>query len=356
MGNKEKKTKQKREKKEKVKFHVDLKFTFVIAGIFIVLYGIDTLLMYLFTYNGNFGRLDSFLLAITILASSILIGILASYVVSRFTFSEFKKLSAGMERIAKGDFSVRLDLKLFAETKKISDSFNAMAESLASVEILKDDFIGDFSHEFKTPLSSIRGYVNLLRDEKLSKAKREEYLEIVNDELNRLLELSNNTLLISKLNAQNNLGTLNEVRCGETFKRILLLSEKYIEAKSLNIELNLKPVTIVHNEDLLKQIYMNLISNAIKFSPEGGTIVLGVEPKDEGVLITVKDEGIGMDEATKKRIFDKYFQGDPSHSGQGAGLGLSIVKKIADLSHGTIEVESAPNEGSTFKVYLPSAK
>lgn len=343
-------------KKNRRPFHIDMKFTFAMAGVFILLYGLDSLLVYLFTYNNNTSAFHSFLIVVTILASSILVGVVASYLLSRFIFSEFRKLSEGMDKIASGDFSVRLNLKLFSETKAISDSFNKMAESLASVEILKDDFISDFSHEFKTPLASIRGYINLLNDEKLSKKQRNEYLEIINEEITRLLEMSKSTLLISKLNAQNDLGKIEVINAAETLRKVLLLSEKYIETKHLELDVNLDEISFNYNQDLLKQIYVNLLSNSIKFSPEGGTIKIVLKRLVQGIYISFKDEGKGMDEETKKRIFDKYYQGDPSHSSIGAGLGLSIVKRIVELSNGSIEVESSLGKGSEFKVYLPEVK
>lgn len=324
------------------------------AGVYLVIIALDALLIWLLTLRGEVSSFQSFLISLTIIGSSFGLGLIASYAVSRYTFGEFKKLSEGLDKIADGDFSVRLNLERFAETKSISDHFNQMAESLASVEILKDDFISDFSHEFKTPLASIKGYISLLNDPSLSDKQKNGYLEIINEEITRLLEMSNNTLIISKLNSQNNLGKLEEVRFDEVLRRVLLLSEKAINSKKLILAVNLQETKAVYNPDLLKQIYVNLLSNAIKFSNEGGELEISVIPKENGVLIEFRDYGIGMNDETKSRIFDKYYQGDLSHSAQGSGLGLSIVKRIVELSSGSIEVESVLNEGSLFSIYLPS--
>lgn len=339
--------------KTKGGFHIDLKFTFMMAVVFLIIFGLDALLVWLLSLREDMTSFNTFLIIVTILVSSFGVGVIASYTVSRYTFGEFKKLSDGLDQIANGDFSVRLNLGRFTETKIISDHFNEMAESLASVEILKDDFISDFSHEFKTPLASIKGYISLLNDPSLSAKQRATYLEIINEEIARLLEMSNNTLIISKLNSQNNLGQLEDVRFDEVLRRVLLLSEKAINSRKLTLTVNLQETKATYNKDLLKQIYVNLLSNAIKFSPEGGEIEISVMSKEGGAEIVFKDYGIGMDEETKARIFDKYYQGDPSHSAQGSGLGLSIVKRIVDLSNGTIMVESSPSEGSRFSLFIP---
>lgn len=340
--------------KTKNGYYIDLKFTFVMAIVYLIIVALDALLIWLFTLQGEATSFQTFLVSVTVIASSFGIGIIASYIVSRYTFGEFKKLSEGLDKIANGDFSIRLNLDRFEETKNISNHFNEMAESLASVEILKNDFISDFSHEFKTPLASIKGYVSLLNDPSLSEKQRSGYLEIINEEITRLLEMSNNTLIISKLNSQNNLGTLEEVRFDEILRKVLLLSEKAVNSKKLTLEITLKETRATYNKDLLKQIYVNLLSNAIKFSSEGGELEISVTPEENGALIVFRDYGIGMDENMKARIFDKYYQGDPSHSSQGSGLGLSIVKRIVDLSGGTIDVQSALGEGSTFTIHIPN--
>lgn len=285
--------------------------------------------------------------------ASIIIGTIFSLIVSRIPLRPFRTIIESMEKVTRGDFSVRLDFESPQELKNFSSSFNLMVKELSNTEILRSDFINSFSHEFKTPIISIKGFASLLKNPALSDKEKQEYLDIILEESERLTELSTNVLNLTRLENTEILTGLESCNLSEQIRRCLVLLESRWEKKKLDFDLDLKEVTVSAKVDLLQQMWLNLLDNAIKFSYEEGTIHIMLIESEQFVTVIIKDEGVGMNQDQASRIFRKFYQTDQGQQRGGNGLGLSVVKRIVELHHGRISVETKPNKGSSFTVSLP---
>jgi len=278
----------------------------------------------------------------------------------RFFIDPMRKLSEAAREITKGDFSVRIP-SLRSEGKKtfvdvLYDDFNTMAEELASIETLKNDFIANVSHEIKTPLSVIQSYTTALQNKSLQECEQAEYTQTIVEAAQKLTALVTNILKLNKLENQDISGEEKYFDVSEQLRRCALMFADQMEQKKINFEADLDEVRICYDENLLEIVWNNLLSNAIKFTNPGGTVFVSLKsknhPKQNLINVSVTDTGCGMDEAIQKRIFDKFYQGETSRSGEGNGLGLAMVKRAVDLLGGTITVESTPGQGSAFAVCL----
>ena len=231
-----------------------------------------------------------------------------------------------------------------------------MVNELQGIELYRTDFINNFSHEFKTPIVSVRGFAKQLKNPDLSDEQRQEYLDIIIKESEKLCNMSGNVLQISKLENQNLVADRTVYSLDEQLRNAILLLERSWDEKQIAWELDLPSTEFYGNPDLISQIWKNLLENAIKFTPEKGTICVVLREENYQVTVQIADNGCGMDEQTKSHIFEKFYQGDTSHAKQGNGLGLAIVKRIVDLCEGTISVESAVNQGACFTACLPNLK
>ena len=264
-------------------------------------------------------------------------------------------LMHAMHAVSRGDFSVRVDAEdVPGDMGELACSFNDMAAELGSLELFRKDFINNFSHEFKTPIVSIRGFAKQLERDDLTDAQRREYLEIIVTESDRLANMASNVLLLSKLENQTIVTDKTDYRLDEQIRRCVLLLEKQWTEKSLEPDVELEAVTWRGNEEMMNHVWLNLLSNAIKFSPEGAKLTVRLRREGRWAVCAVRDAGPGMDDATRRRVFEKFYQGDTAHATKGNGLGLALVKRIVDLCEGSVEVASAPGEGSTFTVRLPA--
>ena len=262
-----------------------------------------------------------------------------------------------MREVSQGDFSVRVDAEdVSGDMGRLVSSFNDMATELGGLELFRKDFINNFSHEFKTPIVSIKGFARQLERDDLTDAQRREYLDIIISESDRLANMSGNVLLLSKLENQNIVTDKTMYRLDEQLRKCILLMEKQWTQKDLDLDLDMDEVEFLGNEEMVQHVWVNLLGNAIKFSPQGGTLSVWLRREDGTAMVSVRDEGPGMDEATRKRIFEKFYQGDTAHASEGNGLGLSLVKRIVDLCQGSVTVESEPGQGATFTVRLPLEK
>jgi Signal transduction histidine kinase len=264
-------------------------------------------------------------------------------------------LSTAMRQVKKGDFSVRLPGLPGGKDNELGQlitNFNQMVAELGSIEYLQKDFISNVSHEFKTPIASIAGFAKLLKSDALSPEEKAEYTDIIIAESQRLSHLSENLLRLSKLENQVRLKDVTPFSLDEQLRMAVLVLEPMWTKKDIEWDLNLDEVTCHGEADLLSQVWLNLLSNAIKFSNHGGAISVKLYQTDM-IKVRIEDSGIGMTEAVCERIFDKFYQGDSSHSSEGNGLGLPLVKRIVELSGGDIHVKSVSGEGSIFTVTLP---
>ena len=234
--------------------------------------------------------------------------------------------------------------------------FNKMVEELGSIETLKTDFVSNVSHEMKTPIAIIKNYAELLRLESLTEEQKEEYARNIEDAAVRLSTLISNILKLNKLENQR---ITPEVEAYDVCRQVcdcILQFENAWEEKEIGLETDMEDSAFVEaDESLLELVWNNLISNAVKFTPPGGTITVKQFSRQDTVTVSVSDTGCGMDAESMKHIFDKFYQADTSHSREGNGLGLALVKRVLELLDGGIRVESEPGKGSTFFVTLPAA-
>lgn len=287
-----------------------------------------------------------------ILPMSIILGVL-NHVMSKWTYRYVTLLINGIDRIANGDFDAQLDLKESGPFLPVYINFNKMAAELKNIQTLRNDFINNFSHEFKTPIASINGFVELLLKADVSEEEKDQYLKIILDESARLAKMADSTLLLSKLNAQQIVPEKKPYYLDEQLRLCIILLSSEWTKKNIEVTGNLEPVVFWGNKELMSHLWINLLSNAIKFTPEGGKITVTVSESRKTITVEISDTGIGIKEEEISRIFDQYYQGEMTYSNHGLGLGLSIAKRIVDLYEGIIDAKSTENIGSTFTVILP---
>ncbi|WP_348981202.1 HAMP domain-containing sensor histidine kinase [Bacillus sp. DNRA2] len=267
-----------------------------------------------------------------------------------------------MEMIAQGNFNI--DLSVFIKQVhspenplyEVAQSINHMANELGQLEKMRQEFISNVSHEIQSPLTSISGFAHALKQNDLSVEERHHYLSIIEAESKRLSKLSENLLKLTSLEAEHPTVDPKNYRLDRQLRRIVLSCEPQWNEKQIEMEVELDPVSIDADEELMDQVWINLLHNAIKFTPSGGKIMMDLRVMDnKEVGVRIQDTGIGMTKDVQMRIFERFFKGDKSRNRlmDGNGLGLSIVKKIIDLHQGKITVESTEGEGTTFTILLP---
>ncbi|UQZ37722.1 sensor histidine kinase [Paenibacillus sp. PK3_47] len=338
---------------------LSLPITFSIAVFLIFLITVSTtwLLFFLADVTGLLNEAiirDGTVFPILILIACILIGTVISMFASRKMVKSIQTFINATDRLAGGDFSMRLQLTSPPEFRILSENFNRMAEELGGIEILRTDFVNNFSHEFKTPIVSIKGFAEILKYDDLSKEERDEYLDIVIEESARLASLASNVLELSKIETLSILSNKQRYNVGEQIRQCVLLLNANLEKKHLSLNLNIQDYELAGNKELLNQVWLNLLDNAIKFTPEQGEIEVGMKRHGDMLEMLFRDNGSGIAADAIPKIFDKFYQQDTSHSTAGNGLGLTIVHKIITLHEGTIQCTSSPGQGTTFTVTLPA--
>ena len=284
---------------------------------------------------------------------SIAMGLVMSLLFSRFFISPILRLSRAMQRVARGDFSVRLEnAGHFGEMRQSYENFNTMARALGTIETLQSDFVSNVSHEFKTPINAIEGYAMLLQDAG-DPAQQREYADKILLNTRRLGDLVNNILLLSRVDNQSIPAERTAYRLDEQLRQALLMLERKWTEKNINLDVELEPASYTGNETLMLHVWTNLLDNAIKFEAPGGLLRLRLRRAGEELQVEVGDDGPGMTEEQVAHIFERFYQADGSHRGEGNGLGLALVQRILQSEGGGIRVQSRPGEGSTFTVTLP---
>lgn len=281
---------------------------------------------------------------------AIIIGSILFLFVGKLMVNPIKKLIKATEKVAEGDFDIELESHRTDEMGILISSFNTMAKELKSIEIFRSDFISDISHEFRTPLTSIEGYTKLLRD--CSEDERREYIDIIIEETKRLSILTTNILTLNKIDNQN-IPTLVEdfIMDEQIRKAILLLENKWVD-KDIELEIDLENIQYQGNSSLMYQVWVNLIDNAIKFSPKGGKIEIKLYEEQGNIIFSIKDNGIGISKEDQKKIFEKFYKSDKSRNSDGNGLGLSIVKRIIEIHKGKLILESNIGMGTNIMIKL----
>ena len=265
-----------------------------------------------------------------------------------------KIITEATEKIMQGDFSVRVAPMHGAGMEgfnQIGMAINAMAKELSGTETLRTDFIANVSHELKTPLAVMGNYATMLQRPGVTEEERCEYAKSISEAARKLAQLITNILKLNKLENQQIFPQPKEFDLGEQLCECLLVFEDAWEVKNLEIETDIQDdVRIKSDPELLSLVWNNLISNAVKFTPDGGTIGLSLKTEGSSVIVQVRDTGCGMKPETGMHIFEKFYQGDTSHATQGNGLGLALVKRVVDILNGEIRVQSVYGQGSTFTV------
>ncbi len=336
---------------------LSLFFSFVVLAIFVITAVIIAAMSFFLIRLRLVPKAGSssglFVLVLVMLLASVIVGTLVSWVVGRVPLQPIRQVIAATNQLARGDFSPRLHIARPMEFKALADSFNRMAEELGSVDLQRADFVNYVSHEFKTPIVSITGFAEMLLRDDLTPEERQDYLAIVIGEARRLSALATNILNLSKVENQTILTNQQSFDLGEQVRRSILALETRWEQKHIELALDVPDLAYVGNEELLNQVWVNLLDNAIKFTPDGGQIAVTVKREDSRTLVVIRDNGCGIDSEALPHIFDKFYQAHAALGAQGNGLGLALAKKIVALHGGKIGCISTLGVGTEFTVFLP---
>ncbi|MDQ0175930.1 sensor histidine kinase [Bacillus chungangensis] len=325
-------------------FFIMLISSFVIAFLFYILIKLNIITL---------GVPNIFLHIALILLTSIILVTTLTAISGKRVLHPIRELNKATKEVAKGNFKIQVEIDRHNELSDLTRSFNKMVQELGSIETMRNDFVTNISHEFKTPITSMQGYAMLLQDEELSADERREYTDMIIAGTRQLSKLSSNILKLSKFENQKIITDNVEFSLDEQIRRSLLMIEPQWSEKNIELDIDLEPVRYCGSVDLLQHVWLNLLDNAIKFSNEGGKISVRLSEAGDHIITEIADNGIGMNEETKKHLFDKFYQGDKSRSSEGSGLGLPLVKRIVELSGGAIHVKSELGIGSVFTVELP---
>ena len=306
-------------------------------------------------FNRRFGVWLGMPYTIRVLLICILSGAAIAVGLSKIFVSPMMKLGDAMRKVAGGDFSVRLDCtSKIRDVREVYGSFNTMVKELGNTETLQTDFVSNVSHEFKTPINAIEGYASLLQDTQLTDEQKNAYIDKIIFNTRRLSDLVGNILLLSKVNNQTISPKTSTFRLDEQVRQSILALESKWENKEIEFDIDLDEIEYTGYENLLSHVWLNLIDNAVKFSPQNGQIRIRLKQLDGSVTFSIWDNGLPIPEADIDRIFNKFYQGDNSHAAEGNGLGLALVRKIVAAAHGTINVTSSEDAGTEFVVALPN--
>ena len=302
------------------------------------------------------GNTSAILTLIIVGQASILISFGISFLLVKIPLKPINTLINHMNRLAAGDFKTRLNFgKRFNKNptfNEISESFNRMAEELENTEMLRGDFINNFSHEFKTPIVSIAGLAKLVNKGNLTDEQRSQYLSAIESESLRLADMATNVLNLTKVENQTILSEVSKYNLSEQVRGCMLLLENKWSSKDISLSLDFDEYYIEGNEELLKQVWINLLDNAIKFSPAGEEVWVDVCPVNEGIRVSIQNTGEEISSSDLSKIWNKFYQTDKSHTTEGNGIGLAIVRRIVEL-HGGIAEVVCENGKICFHVTLP---
>ena len=303
--------------------------------------------------QNQFGEMRIFLavlLGFIVLLSIIFIAIAAGYIVR-----PIRKFTNATQKIASGEYEIELDVKRKDEIGTLSTSFQKMTKSIKELDEMRQEFVSNVSHEFQSPLSSIQGFSKTLQTEKMSEEERNHYLQIIEGESKRMSSLCKQLLTLASLDKEEKVLQIKDFSLQKQIKDAIFMLEWKWREKDIAVEFDVPDITIQGDENLLHQVWSNIFTNSIKFSNDGGTIEFFVEELESSVIISISDNGIGMEKEEMDRIFDRFYKVDTARARnvEGSGLGLSIVQKIVELHKGTVSVYSTKGEGTTVRVELP---
>lgn len=282
---------------------------------------------------------------------SVVVGGVMTAVISKTFFNPVKNLRQAMDKVANGDFAIQLDTDK-SSFKELYAGFNLMTNELKATEILQTDFISNVSHEFKTPINAIEGYSTLLQGCENLDDDQKEYVEKILFNTGRLSSLVSNILLLSKIENQSIQAKREVFSLDEQIRETIVALETAWAPKNIELDVELDSVKYNGNEIMMRHIWSNLISNAIKFTPENSTVSIRLQNQKDKFIFRVTDQGEGLSDEAQKHLFDKFYQADTSHKSEGNGLGLALVKQILDIDGGDITAENVNGGGCRFTVTL----
>ncbi|MBD2871259.1 sensor histidine kinase [Paenibacillus arenilitoris] len=312
----------------------------------------------LFVQPDRFPQASNFIwTAVTLLVTILVVGGVLILVAARYLVKPLKMMTNAATRMAEGDFTVRLPVSRGDELGELAGSMNRMALSLSQLETMRQDFVANVSHEIQSPLTSIKGFAEALRSEEVTEAERERYVNIIKQESTRLSRLSENLLNLASLDSQQHPFHPETYRLDRQLRDVVLVCEPHWLAKRQTVELLMEETVIRADRDQLSQVWMNLLSNSMKFTPEGGKIAFTLTEQEGFAVVRIADTGIGIREEDRDRLFERFYKGDASRdrSQGGSGLGLSIAHRIVAIHGGTIMLDPAFDQraGAGFIVRLP---
>lgn len=285
----------------------------------------------------------------------LLVGSMMFLIIADIIVKPIYRLIKATNELSKGNYKVRVNYSGDDEIAKLNRSFNQMAQQLAKQEVIRQQFISDVSHEFQTPLTAIQGFATILKNEDISKEQVEKYADVILFHSKRLSTLSKNMLQLTLLEGEDVKLEKSDFSLTNQLNRVVETQDNLAIRKNIEIEIKLpkNDVIIEGDESRLEQVWINLINNAIKYTPDNGSVIVSVKKFAKEVEVRIKDTGVGMSKETISHIFERFYRVDKSRRIEGNGLGLSIVKRIIDLHGGTIDIISKENEGSEFIVKIP---
>ena len=323
-----------------------------IQTLFLIIASMISFILVEWGINGYKMSWDVFFRSLGIIIPMIIFITIVNIITARSMAKQATDLANGLAKAASGDYHAKLDPTNSAIFKVAYDNFNKLEEELKNANTLQDEFVNNYSHEFKTPITSIKGFAELLLEEDIDEKTRKKYLKIIAEESEKLTYLANSSILLTKLNSQGIIPNKKVYSLDEQIRRCVIVLEPEYSKKKINLICNLEEVNYFGSEEIMQHLFMNLINNAIKYTPVGGDISINLRSYSETIMFSVIDTGIGMNKEEIKQIFNKFYQVDKSKTTKGLGLGLTIVSRIVELVEGKIKVESEPNKGSIFTVTL----
>lgn len=343
--------------RQRVVFRVALTFVSVFA-VFSLSYWITT---YFYDWLGT--QPGQYFIQMTTVGVAIVLVVVTGLIIGRVSAPQqrafWQSLIDAIRQMAKGNFNVHSDVGKMngpGEFRQLVHSINDMAQELAQLEQMRQEFISNVSHEIQSPLTAILGFVEALKSDELTPEHRQHYLNIIETESKRMSRLSENLLKLTSLESGSHPFHPESFRLDRQIKDVVLSLEPLWMKKGIEIELSLQSLNILADKDLLSQIWINLLTNGIKFTEPGGSLFISLYVNDRWSSVCFRDTGIGIKEEDQPRIFERFYKADKSRhrSDPGSGLGLTIVKKITDIHQGEIHVESHVGTGTTFTVRLPN--
>jgi len=274
------------------------------------------------------------------------------YFTYRKSYKNLRDLADGLEKAVEGDFYAKLDPSKAGSFSKVYENFNKVTDELKNVRNMQDDFVSNYSHELKTPINAIKGFSEMLLEEDLSEEDKKKYLKIISNSADRLTNLAEESIIMTKLDSQEILEK-EEYSLSEQIRNCIIMLEPSWSAKNIDLTADLDEINYNGNKEVIGHLWSNLIGNSIKYNKENGKLKISLKQDENNIIAKIEDTGIGMTEEQISHIFEKYYQAEKSKTMHGLGLGLTIVSKILSMVNGNIEVESKLGQGSTFTVIIP---